>query len=54
MSSVVTAFASAKIRRPLLAWLKVEAARKGVPMYKLLEHLVAKAVHGRHWEHRRG
>lgn len=35
-------FASAKLRRPFLAWLKQEAARRGVPMYDLVEELVAR------------
>ena len=35
-------FGSAKLRRPFLAWLKREAARRGVPMYELVEELAAR------------
>lgn len=38
----MTDFASVKLRRPFLTWLKVEAARRGVPMYDLVEELVAR------------
>lgn len=32
--------ASIKLSRPFLLWLKIEAARKRLPMYALLEKLV--------------
>jgi hypothetical protein len=31
---------SVKVPKPFLTWLKVEAAKKSVPMYVLLEGLV--------------
>ena len=34
--------ASTKIARPFLGWLKIEAARRGVPMYELIEQLIAR------------
>jgi hypothetical protein len=33
-------------------WLKAEAARRGIPMYLVIERLVAKASRGRVWERR--
>ena len=36
-----TEFASAKLARPFAIWLKQLAARRGLPMYELLEELVA-------------
>ena len=41
-AKIKTDFASAKFARPILAWLKREAARKGLPMYELVEELVAR------------
>jgi hypothetical protein len=35
-------FASVKLRRPFLAWLKREAARRGLPMYEVVEVLVSR------------
>ena len=35
-------FASIKAGRPFVAWLKRESARRGVPMYELLELLVSR------------
>lgn len=35
-------FASVKLPRPFLVWLKLEAARQSIPIYQLLENLVAK------------
>lgn len=37
-----TEFASVKLARPFVAWLKREAARRGVPMYELVEELVSR------------
>ena len=37
----MTDFATVKLARPFAAWLKVEAARRGVFMYELIEELVA-------------
>jgi lysophospholipase L1-like esterase len=39
-------FATIKVRAPLRRWLKQEAARLEVPMYKLLEQLVQQARDG--------
>ena len=39
-------FASVKLPRNFLVWLKVEAARKSVPIYALLENLVGR---GKPW-----
>jgi hypothetical protein len=38
-------FGSAKLRRPFLAWLKQEAARRGTTIYDLVEELVARGGH---------
>jgi hypothetical protein len=44
-------FASVKLTRPFSAWLKLEAARRGVFMYELVEELVARGFGGRRvWE----
>lgn len=40
-------FASVKLPRNFLIWLKVEAARKSVPIYELLENLVGR---GKPWQ----
>lgn len=37
-----TEFASIKLARPFVAWLKREAARRGVSMYELVEELVCR------------
>ena len=37
-----TEFASIKLARPFVAWLKREAARRGVYLYVLVEELVAR------------
>ena len=37
-----TDFATAKLARPFVVWLKLEAARRGVPIYELVEELVAR------------
>jgi hypothetical protein len=37
-----TDFASCKLRRSLLVWLKQQAARRGVPIYELVEELIAR------------
>lgn len=34
-------FVSAKLPRPMITWLKIEAARKGVPIYVVLTELCA-------------
>ncbi len=39
-----TEFASVKLARPFVAWLKREAARRGVPMYELVEELAARGM----------
>ncbi len=38
-------FASVKLTRPFVAWLKQEAARRGIPMYALVEDLAERAGH---------
>jgi len=42
MMKVKKDLASTKLARPFLIWLKIEAIRKGVPMYELVEMLVAR------------
>lgn len=42
-----TEFSSAKLSKPFLLWLKVEAACKGRPMYEVLENLVAQGLKNR-------
>jgi hypothetical protein len=37
-----TEFASVKLSRPFVAWLKREAARRGICMYELVEELAAR------------
>lgn len=37
-----TDFASCKLRRPFVMWLKQQAARRGVPLYELVEELAAR------------
>jgi hypothetical protein len=39
-----TEFASVKLARPFVAWLKREAARRGIPMYELVEELAARGL----------
>lgn len=43
-------FTTIKVREELRKWLKVQAATKGVPMYKLVEAMIAKGAKGRPWE----
>jgi hypothetical protein len=43
-------FTTIKVSESLRRWIKMEAARRDVPMYLLLEQLVAKAERGRPWE----
>lgn len=45
-------FASVKLSRPFVAWLKREAARRGIPMYEVVEELVARGQHPRPWNAR--
>jgi predicted DNA binding CopG/RHH family protein len=37
-------FSSMKIKRSLLRQLKIEAARQGIPIYELIERLVANGL----------
>jgi len=37
-----TDFASCKLRRQFVAWLKQQAALRGVPIYELVEELAAR------------
>jgi hypothetical protein len=46
-------WASAKLRRPFVAWLKIEAARRGVFMGDLLETLVEQSIGRAPWRRRR-
>lgn len=41
-----TDFSSAKLSRELVQWLKIEAAMRGVPIYELVEELIANALGG--------
>jgi hypothetical protein len=52
----VTEFGSVKMRKGFLQWLKIEAAKQGVPMYELIENLAAKTWdgRGRPWSQNRG
>jgi hypothetical protein len=43
-------FTTIKVRDDLRRWLKIEAAEQGVPMYELVEKLLAKGSKGRPWE----
>jgi hypothetical protein len=43
-------FASIKLSRSFVAWLKRESARRGVPMYELVEQLVARGMPQRPWD----
>lgn len=42
-------FTTIKVREDLRRWIKMEAADKNVPMYVLVEQLIAKAARGRPW-----
>lgn len=45
-------FTTIKVRDGLRRWLKMEAAERGVPMYELIELLIAKQAKGkRPWDH---
>lgn len=50
---VAPRFTTIKVRDDLRRWIKTEAAIKGVPMYVLVEQLLAKGARGRHWEAQR-
>ena len=39
---MATDFASVKLEPQFLIWLKIEAARKSMPIYELLESLVSR------------
>lgn len=43
-------FTTIKVRDRLRRWLKVEAASQGIPMYELVEKMLAKGNRGRPWE----
>lgn len=43
-------FTTIKVREELRRWLKVRAASEGVPMYELVETIIAKGAKGRPWE----
>lgn len=40
--SQVEIFASARLRQTFLRWLKIESAKRRVPMYELIEELIAR------------
>lgn len=42
-----TDFATMKIKRDFLAWLKMESARRGIFLYDLVEDLAARSYAGR-------
>ena len=42
-------FASVKLSRPFASWLKREAAKRGVPMYELVEQLAEIGLRQRPW-----
>lgn len=42
-------FASIKLSRPFVAWLKRQAAARGVPMYELVEELCARVYGKKPW-----
>jgi hypothetical protein len=42
-------WASIKLRRPLVRWLKIEASKQGIGMGALTEQLVARAIKGTPW-----
>lgn len=42
-------FASCKLRRSFVVWLKQQAARRGVPIYELVEELAARG-RSRPWQ----
>ena len=43
-------FTTIKVREELRRWLKVRAASEVVPMYELVEKVIAKGAKGRPWE----
>lgn len=43
-------FTTIKVRDRLRRWLKIEAASQGVPMYELVEKILAKGEKGKPWE----
>lgn len=45
-----TRFTTIKVRDDMRRWIKTEAARRSVPMYLLVEQLIAKSVKGKPWE----
>jgi hypothetical protein len=44
---ISTDFATMKVKREFLIWLKMESARRGVFMYDLVEELVSRSYAGR-------
>ena len=44
------AFTTIKVRDELRRWIKIQAASKGVPMYVVIEQMLAKSLRGRPWE----
>ena len=48
-----TDFATMKVKRDFLVWLKMESARRGIFIYDLVEELAARSYAGRQvWKHR--
>jgi hypothetical protein len=43
-------FATIKIREPFRRWLKQQAAKRGTPMYRVLESMVAFELRDRPWD----
>lgn len=49
-----TDFASIKLARPFVQWLRVEAAKQGVPMYAYLESLLTPSFGTPPWKKKGG
>lgn len=45
-------FTTIKVREGLRRWIKLRAAQEGIPMYKIVELLLAKGEPGKPWESR--
>jgi predicted DNA binding CopG/RHH family protein len=43
-------FTTIKVTREFRSWIKQRAAQEGIPMYKMLEQLLAKTQRGRPWD----
>ena len=43
-------FTTIKVTREMRSWIKQRAAQEGIPMYQMLEQMLAKGHRGRPWE----